>query len=110
MHLLVEEFLKDNLEFKLDILETLENHREEFIDWRRRPQSKSGGRRAEGGGRRAEGGGRRAEGLERAAAVRWPHARWPAPTTGPTGFPPRLSATARAHGGAPLCDAGPTGT
>ena len=35
MHLLVEEFLKDNLEFKLDILETLENHREEFIDWRR---------------------------------------------------------------------------
>ena len=60
MHLLVEEFLKDNLEFKLDILETLENHREEFIDWRRRPQSKSGGRRAEGGGRRAEGGGRRA--------------------------------------------------
>ena len=53
MHLLVEEFLKDNLEFKLDILETLENHREEFIDWRRRPQSKSGGRRAEGGGRRA---------------------------------------------------------
>jgi len=34
MHLLVEEFLKDNLEFKLDILETLENHREEFIDWR----------------------------------------------------------------------------
>ena len=58
MHLLVEEFLKDNLEFKLDILETLENHREEFIDWRRRPQSKrdSGGWRAEGG--------------ERAAAVR----------------------------------------
>ena len=40
MHLLVEEFLKDNLEFKLDILETLDNHREEFIDWRRRPQSK----------------------------------------------------------------------
>ena len=35
MHLLVEEFLKDNLEFKLDVLETLENHREEFIDWRR---------------------------------------------------------------------------
>ena len=34
MHLLVEEFLKDNLEFKLDVLETLENHREEFIDWR----------------------------------------------------------------------------
>ena len=103
MHLLVEEFLKDNLEFKLDILETLENHREEFIDWRRRPQSKSGGRRAEGGGRRAEG-------LERAAAVRWLHARWPAPTTGPTGFPPRLPTTARAHGGAPLRDAGPTGT
>ena len=35
MHLLVEEYLKDNLEFKLDILKTLENHREEFIDWRR---------------------------------------------------------------------------
>ena len=34
MHLLVEEFLTDNLEFKLDVLETLENHREEFIDWR----------------------------------------------------------------------------
>ena len=46
MHLLVEEFLKDNLEFKLDILETLENHREEFIDWRRRPQSKREGQSA----------------------------------------------------------------
>jgi len=34
MHLLVEEFLKDNIEFKRDILETLENDREKFIDWR----------------------------------------------------------------------------
>ena len=37
--------------------------------------------------------------------MRWPHARWPAPTTGPTGFPPRLRTTARANGCAPLRDA-----
>lgn len=67
MHLLVEEFLKDNLEFKLDVLETLENHREEFIDWRRRPQSKivSAGGRVEGRGEwRAE------------SVPQWPP-RWP---------------------------------
>merc|ERR1719230_449442 len=34
MHLLVEEFLADNIEFKKDCYETLINHREEFIDWR----------------------------------------------------------------------------
>ena len=70
MHLLVEEFLKDNLEFKLDVLETLENHREEFIDWRRalavgdrgRERVAGGGRWPEGREPRAEGGGRRVEG------------------------------------------------
>ena len=34
MHILVEEFLVDNIEFKKDCYETLINHREEFIDWR----------------------------------------------------------------------------
>ena len=34
MHLLVDEFLADNVAFKGDILEILENHRDEFIDWR----------------------------------------------------------------------------
>ena len=34
MHILVEEFLKDNVAFKGDCYEVLANHREEFIDWR----------------------------------------------------------------------------
>lgn len=34
MHILVDEFLKDNVAFKKDCYETLINHREEFIDWR----------------------------------------------------------------------------
>jgi len=34
MHLLVEEFLKDNVAFKGDILELLWESRDEFIDWR----------------------------------------------------------------------------
>merc|ERR1719181_752314 len=34
MHLLVEEFLVDNVAFKGDCYEILINHREEFIDWR----------------------------------------------------------------------------
>ena len=56
MHLLVEEFLKDNLEFKLDVLETLENHREEFIDWRRALAVGDRGRERnrEGGGLKGE--------------------------------------------------------
>ena len=34
MHILVEHFLADNIAFRKDILETLEEHRDEFIDWR----------------------------------------------------------------------------
>lgn len=34
MHILVEEFLNDNLAFKKDCYETLINDREKFIDWR----------------------------------------------------------------------------
>ena len=34
MHLLVEEFLADNVAFKGDCYEVLMHHREEFIDWR----------------------------------------------------------------------------
>merc|ERR1719453_1014666 len=34
MHILVEEFLNDNVEFKEDCYKTLINHREKFIDWR----------------------------------------------------------------------------
>merc|ERR1719201_1847651 len=34
MHILVEEFLADNVAFRKDCYETLINHREEFIDWR----------------------------------------------------------------------------
>lgn len=34
MHLLVEEFLADNIDFKKDILATLEDDRDKFIDWR----------------------------------------------------------------------------
>jgi len=34
MHILVEEFLDDNIAFKKDCYETLANDREEFIDWR----------------------------------------------------------------------------
>jgi len=34
MHLLLEEFLADNIAFKGDVYEILSNHREEFIDWR----------------------------------------------------------------------------
>ena len=81
MHLLVEEFLKDNLEFKLDVLETLENHREEFIDWRRRPKSKRG---------------------------QQPQCRSDAHAPG--GRCSSHAQTTRAHSGRPLGDAGPTGT
>jgi 2-polyprenyl-3-methyl-5-hydroxy-6-metoxy-1,4-benzoquinol methylase len=34
MHILVEEFLNDNVEFKGDCYEVLIHHREKFIDWR----------------------------------------------------------------------------
>ena len=34
MHILVEEFLADNVAFRKDCYETLIKHREEFIDWR----------------------------------------------------------------------------
>ena len=34
MHLLVEEFLKDNVAFKGDLLDILWDSRDEFIDWR----------------------------------------------------------------------------
>ena len=34
MHILVEEFLKDHVAFKGDVLEVLDKHRNEFIDWR----------------------------------------------------------------------------
>merc|ERR1719478_279892 len=34
MHILVEEFLADNIAFKGDCYDILSNHREEFIDWR----------------------------------------------------------------------------
>merc|ERR1719238_1397522 len=34
MHILVEEFLNDNVEFKRDCYQTLINDREKFIDWR----------------------------------------------------------------------------
>ena len=34
MHLLVEEFLKDNVAFKGDLLDILWESRDEFIDWR----------------------------------------------------------------------------
>jgi cyclopropane fatty-acyl-phospholipid synthase-like methyltransferase len=34
MHILVEEFLADNVAFKKDCYDTLADHREEFIDWR----------------------------------------------------------------------------
>ena len=35
MHILVEAFLADEVAFRGDILEVLEEHRDEFIDWRR---------------------------------------------------------------------------
>lgn len=34
MHILVEEFLLDNVAFKGDVLEILDKHRDDFIDWR----------------------------------------------------------------------------
>jgi len=34
MHILVEEFLADNIEFKKDVYDTLADDREKFIDWR----------------------------------------------------------------------------
>ena len=34
MHILVEEFLVDNVAFKGDVYQILSDHREEFIDWR----------------------------------------------------------------------------
>mmetsp|Transcript_28137 Transcript_28137/g.85992 ORF Transcript_28137/g.85992 Transcript_28137/m.85992 type:complete len:408 (+) Transcript_28137:438-1661(+) len=34
MHILVEEFLEDKIAFKKDIFETLDQHRNDFIDWR----------------------------------------------------------------------------
>ena len=34
MHILVAEFLNDNVAFKGDCYEILANHRQEFIDWR----------------------------------------------------------------------------
>ena len=34
MHILVEEFLADNVAFRGDVLETLEQHRDAFVDWR----------------------------------------------------------------------------
>ena len=38
MHLLVEEFLKDNVAFKGDLLDILWDSRDEFIDWRPPPR------------------------------------------------------------------------
>eukprot|EP00965_Chrysotila_dentata_P001567 51303-Pleurochrysis_carterae.AAC.2 len=37
MHILVEEFLADNIAFRKDVLQTLEQDRDKFIDWRRAP-------------------------------------------------------------------------
>ena len=34
MHILVEAFLDDKVAFKKDVFKTLDEHREDFIDWR----------------------------------------------------------------------------
>ena len=43
VHLLVEEFLKDNVAFKGDLLDILWDSRDEFIDWRPPPQVETDG-------------------------------------------------------------------
>ena len=100
MHLLVEEFLKDNIEFKRDILETLENDREKFIDWRCHRESRGEWRESGGNGEGTEM--RRASDTA-AAPLRWPRIR---------GRSPPRAQTARAHitANAAPRDAGPTGT